>query len=296
MTGSTGPLVRQNEWRRRSVKQAKIFLDTNVPRKLTDESYRAAAEQIVSSIAAEYRMVASVPTFCELIETIRKGDEEHFQLHQAMFNWMTGPGRVDFLRMPGDFALHRLFGLESLTKVHPDDCRDALEAIRRARSREDLLDGKVQMLRRGRWRTAGLQIDVIPRQHEEGRQLHRQWLENIRDEVTTLRSPVLWAVGYAELLGQKISDEQAQEFSVGLDAVYAYDKMLCRIVKSATYNFAKHKSDWIDRQQLHYLCDPDIYLLTDDKHLRTRVVSSAQAARVLVFREFLREHGFTPQH
>jgi hypothetical protein len=79
--------------------------------------------------------------------------------------------------------------------------------------------------------------------------------------------------------------------------MYQYSKELCEIVMGGQpYNFEKHRGDWIDLQQLHYLCDPSIHLLTDDGALRNRVKNSSQGDRVLDFRGFLKKHGLTPRH
>lgn len=274
--------------------QPKIVLDTNVPGKLNEPVYRADAERIISVIGTEFKILVSPQTFYELLDTIQGGDGSHFGSDIELFKWMVGR---EFLRLPGAFALRRLLGLDCpVTKFGPADFRDCLGALLRARSREDLFSGNVQTLRRGKWRSVGMQPQVIRQQHRFGQRQHRERLESNRDGKITFPSPVAWAVGYARMLGHKITEVQAQHFAGGLDAVYEFDKMLCRLAANGSYNFDKHQGDWIDFQQLHYLCDSDIHLLTDDGKLKSRVQNSSQAPRVLDFRELLEGHGFTPKH
>ncbi len=270
----------------------KIFLDTNVSWKLNDPAYRGDVERIMSVIATEFKIVVSAQTFYELLDAIQGGGGSDFQSDRELFKWMLGR---EFLRLPGAFALRRL-GLESpFTKFGPADFRDCLDTIVRARSREQLFSGGVQALRRGKWRCVGMLPVVIRQQHRLGQKQHREWLEAVRDGKATLLPDEQWAVEYGKMLGQNLTEEQAQRFALGLDAVYSYGKVLCDLVANGSYNFEKHKGDWIDLQQLHYLCDPDIHLLTDDRRLRKRVEKCSQGARVLDFREFLTNHGFTPR-
>ena len=165
-----------------------------------------------------------------------------------------------------------------------------------AKSRDDLLTGNVRILHGGKKRRAGFQPEVVRQQQEDGRKQHREWLESIRLGQVVLPPPVPWAIGYASMLGQNITEVQARQFAHGLEAVYMYSKLLCGLVINGSYNFEKHQGDWIDLQQLHYLCDADIYLLTDDRKLRKRVENSSQGTRILDFRNFLTSRGFTFKH
>jgi hypothetical protein len=276
------------------VGQPKIVLDTNVAGKLNEPAYRADAGRIISVICTEFKILVSPLTFYELLDTIQGGDGSHFGSDRELFKWMVGR---EFLRLPGAFALRGLLGLDCpATKFGPADFRDCLDVLLRAKSREDLFSGNVQTLHRGKWRFGGMQPQVIRQQHRFGQRQHRERLESSRDAKIPCQPPVAWAFGYARLLGHKITEVQAQHFASGLDAVYEYDKILSRLVADGSYNFGKHQGDWIDMQQLHYLCDSDIHLLTDDRKLKSRVEHSSQSARVFDFREFLEGHGFTPKH
>jgi hypothetical protein len=90
---------------------------------------------------------------------------------------------------------------------------------------------------------------------------------------------------------------QLAQFNYALDAAYEYEKALSLLVSNG-YNFedAKSSGDWIDSQNLWYLCDPDIYILTDDKKMRDRVDRSRQKNQIILLREFLMQHGFQLRH
>ena len=95
------------------------------------------------------------------------------------------------------------------------------------------------------------------------------------------------------VLGQTVNQQQATTLANQLDAAYEYDLALCNTVTKGSYNFDKHDGDWMDWQQLFYLSDPDIFLLTDDQNLQRRVGKSNQKDRVVDLREFLKQQGLS---
>jgi hypothetical protein len=271
----------------------KLFFDTNLPSKLNG-LYRDDVDRIMSIIAERFKLVASPTTFCELLDRLQGGDGSQFASDKEAFKVMFGGEVGEFLPMPCAFALGLLLGDFPVTKLAPVHFENALSCIFHANSREDLFGMRVQIPDVGR---CGFNPQVIRQQHEEGKAQHREWLENIRDGKVTLLPPVPWARAYARILGQSLNDEQAGRFANGLDAMYQYYKELYRIVPgNHSYNFVKGSGDWIDLQQLHYLYDPSIHLLTDDRRLKSRVKNSSQGDRVLDFRRFLKEHGLTARH
>jgi hypothetical protein len=280
-----------------AVGNPKLILDTNLPSKLNSPAYRDDAERIMSAITSRYKIVTSPQTFYELLDTLQGGDGTHFESDKSLFRLMVGPGSVSFLRLPGAFALHKLLRLDApVTKFGPADFRKCLRVVLHAKSREDLFEGNVRTPGAARRRLAGFQPEVVRREHIDGQRQHREYLEAVRDGRAVLQQQGQWGGDYAAMLGRRITGEQALRFAVGLDAVYTYTRTLCDLVVTSPYNFDKHRGDWIDLQQLHYLCDPDICLLTDDGDLRKRVERSSQGAQVLDFRDFLVKHGFSPRH
>ena len=54
-----------------------------------------------------------------------------------------------------------------------------------------------------------------------------------------------------------------------------------------SYDFQGHVSDWIDRQQLIYLADKRVHVVTADRKMLGRIKGSDQEERVLLYRDFL---------
>ncbi len=85
----------------------------------------------------------------------------------------------------------------------------------------------------------------------------------------------------------KPSDEDCRRIAESLDAAFQFDMSLYGRARTSNYNFGKHRTEWIDEQQLYYLSDPDMHFLTRDGRLREWIKASTQANRVLNFDTFL---------
>ena len=81
------------------------------------------------------------------------------------------------------------------------------------------------------------------------------------------------------------------KLATALDAAYVYQREVIHLSSSAGYNSQKHASDWLDWNQLIYLSDPAIQILTCDVRLRNRCSSSAQSKRVVLLADFLEKRG-----
>ena len=100
--------------------------------------------------------------------------------------------------------------------------------------------------------------------------------------------PELWAALVAKNMKVTLSDAQCRKLGTAISAAYDYQKESFREAKAAAknYNVTKHDGDWNDNQQLYYLCDPSMHLLTDDAGIKRKCASSPQCDRVLLFKEF----------
>jgi hypothetical protein len=54
----------------------------------------------------------------------------------------------------------------------------------------------------------------------------------------------------------------------------------------------KRKGDWVDGQQLIYLSDPDVHLVTGDGKIKERAKASEQSTRIFNLAEFAKDMGF----
>ncbi len=276
--------------------RAKIILDTNVCGKLLTHEYSRDLQRIKAEINRSYRVVVSPETFIELLEALSGGDGSHFEADRDRLRIMSGGGKPRFLRFPGAFVLWKVLGLKSaVTKFDPAHFEKWFRLVLRAKSRDQMVNGLVNDPLSSR---IGFRFDPekIRAQQEAGKAAHRERLEKIREAGEIDVPGPVWAAGIAQSVGHRVNEEQARRLLVGLDAAFRYRNELRRIVCTNPYNFDKHKGDWVDWQQLFYLCDPQIHLLTDDDGIKNRVGDSIQLDRILLFRTFLTESGFTPRH
>ncbi len=121
-------------------------------------------------------------------------------------------------------------------------------------------------------------------------------MEQIRDGTVTLQPAEVWAAAIASMLSHKLNHQQSIVLAGGLDAAYEYQHELCAIVLNGAYNLEKQRGDWIDWQELFYLCDPNLFLLTGDGQMQRRIATSPQGSRVRDLRDLLKQLGFTPRH
>jgi hypothetical protein len=280
------------------ISSPKLILDTNVCGKLLTPAYGDDLGRIKRHLSRNFHVVVSPQTFLELLNAIKGGDGTHFSADQDRLRLLVGGGQMDFLPFPVAFGLRKVLGLvdRSPKFFGPSHFRLWFRIVIHAKDRAELVGGDVRLPGDSGRKRLGFKLDDSNRLHEDGISQHRAEIEKAIAGKGILPTPELWAAGLADSLGHKLNSQQAMLLGTGLGAAYRYAEELCSIVAKGQYNFEKHRGDWIDWQQLFYLCDPSVFLLTDDRGLRTRVGSSGQGAQILDLRDFLKRHGFTPRH
>jgi hypothetical protein len=264
----------------------KLILDTNVCDILARKS-SGEVNRFQKRIASEFRLMASPETFIELLVPIKYGqNEDHFKKDQRRIRLMAGGGAPRFLRFPGAFALHSVLGLASpVTKFNPNHFNKWFNIVVAARSRSQLLNVRVR--RSTDTRLLGLNPDIIIAQHQEGKTSHEEWLRTIMSRPHKFPPPEMWVKMMAKELGHDLTDGQVQKLAEGLDAAYKYQKYnFTTASNTPDYKATKHEGDWTDNQQLYYLSDPTMFLLTDDSGIRNKCNQSEQANRILLLQEF----------
>lgn len=278
----------------------KLILDTNVCGKLLTPSYSGDLEGIKRRLSRNFRVVISFVTFIELLDAIKGGDGTHIEFDKQRLRLMVGGGRATFLRLPGAFALSKVLGIKpadlpSVSKLGPADFEKWFRLVLAAEDRDELR-GSVQHPLEQRRVASAFDPTNITHELQAAKAAHRKLLEDVRDGKRPTPSADVFAAGIALALGLRIQPSQATLLANRLDAAYQYRKAICAVVANGSYNFEKHDGDWNDYQQLFYLCDPQMHLLTDDGGILKRVGRSAQKDRILLLRDFLRSLGFTPRH
>ncbi len=277
----------------------KLILDTNVCGKLLTPAYRDDLVGIKRCLSRKFRVVVSFETLIELLDAIKGGDGTHFESDQERLRLMAGTGSPTFLGLPGAFALSKVLGIRpantpSVSKLGHVDFQNWFRLALRAKSRDEMLRSGVHRPLEARRFVWVFDPAIITRQQQAAKAFHQKLLEDASKRQTP--PPDIWAAGIALALGRKIQQSQAALLANRLDAAYQYRKALCAVVAQGSYNFQRHEGDWNDYQQLFYLSDPTILLLTDDAGLRKRVGKSSQKDRILDLRDFLTSQGFTPRH
>lgn len=173
------------------------------------------------------------------------------------------------------------------------DFEQWFHVILRAKDRDSLFQGTVKHPLLGRNHRQGFDPQVVRQQQQKGETAHVERLRAVGQKNEAPPTPEVWAGEMAKMLGFELTADQKREFAKGLDAAYRYDAFLWQAATSPknTYNFSNNCNDWIDAQQLFYLCDPEMRLMVDDKTLADRCASSSQVSQVLRFQEYLKQNG-----
>ena len=265
----------------------KLMLDTNVGEKLSSDIYGFDSKRIKGAIARDFRLVVSPQTLIELMNGVIGGTTDaHLQADQRRLRVFVGNGPPNILRFPGDFALRTVLGIESnVPKFSPENFRLWVKAILSAKSQYELVNGHVRIPNRGRM-TVGLNKIAIANQQKEGKSTHREWLQLAMSGTCAFPSREEWAKRIG--VGLEVDLDLAQSVMLGerLSAAYEYQRNTFETAAgNPKYNVTRHDSDWIDNQHLFYLCDRDVFLLTDEKNIRGKCSVSDQGNRVLLLKE-----------
>jgi hypothetical protein len=219
-----------------------------------------------------------------MMDGIKGGDGTFFDMDKRRLQIAACYGQARFLPFPITFALKTILGLGApLTHLSPADLKQALTITLKAKSRDDLFTGNVKLSSRGN-RRYGIDPALISEPMEIGERQHVRSFEGLKTGTIIFPPPETWAMALAEDVGCKVSQEQAARLASRLESAYAYDQETARLMKHG-YNVQNNRNDWIDSQQLFYLCDPHMHLINGDTRIRDRCKTSAQSKRVLLVSE-----------
>jgi hypothetical protein len=231
---------------------------------------------------------------------------------QIEFAWNLANGRV--LKEPRVLICEEVLHIPLPAGLVPTDVNifsRYLDVVRRAQSRQQILDGKVPY---GNFWTGGVQQtsvitdvvdgpkrDWVARLERTADELYPAWREHfektgrrlppeLRKEVE-LRSIHEERTKYGETflrwLGANVSAESVKEISNKLDAVIEFTLFVGREFLMRNYSPEKHESDVYDQFQLHYLAIDRFVIVTGDSNLLKRTVQSSQAERIMSLEKFL---------
>lgn len=267
----------------------KLMLDTNVATKLSSTASGFDVDRLNAKIRSSYRVVVSPETLLELIGgVIGAKDNEHLKKDQRRFRVMCGRATTtDFMRFPVDFSLRTVLDMKSSRQpMDPALLQFSTKVILSAKSLDELVSGGVKVRNRGSKRFV-LDPTLIKAHQSGGRTEYRRWLEIAKTGDKPFPSRQDWACDIALDNGVPLTAEQSNSLGQRLSAAYEYQKTIFSKARiNLSYNADKHYGDWIDNQQLFYLCDPNLFLLTDDAQIKKQCFNCDQCERVLLLSEF----------
>jgi hypothetical protein len=230
----------------------------------------------------------------ELLQGVVSGDESHFENNRDRLRVMAGNGKPIFLPFGLTYAIKRVLGLESkVSALTAVEFRESFRTSMDASSKNQLLNGQVNHPLSSK--QFGFHKHLILSPMDQGRKHHVRLQNQARARSRPNQSIQEWAAESAlENAGLELTDAQATKLGTALDAAYRYDMDLFHDARTGQYNFAKHEGDWVDQQQLNYLCDPRVHLLTTEIRIKERCGKSPQAERIILLTDLLKSYGILP--
>jgi hypothetical protein len=269
----------------------KLFLDTNVCEHLLNPPYADRLQGFLTIVRRKYQISVSPETVIELLRTLQGGDGEHFAFDQRRFRVCVCGDlqRANFMSLPGQFAMKHALGLDVPAKFPGAHFKQMTKGVLKANNRTELFETGVKI---GKYDVT-FNNAINEEQHEEGMASHRTWMEDIMTGQYQYPPPDRLGIGFATGLGVDIDSATGAKLVDGISAYFAYQKNLFDQANSGTrVNLEKRKGDWVDGQQLIYLSDPDMHLLTGDGKIKDRAKLSEQSKRIRSISEFAKDMGF----
>lgn len=233
---------------------------------------------------------ASPLTVVELFAKLSRGSDTYFAKNQKplRFLWSMCSEAKQYLPFPGVFVAKHLKGIQ---RPHPNfeprDIRKWVQLAVFVRSRAELqhedgftLPGQTGFVRY-RMEPAKLEPDF-----QRAKAHHVSRLERARSSRRPHPDIATWFA--REVHDDDRTPVELQSFAPRFDAAYHLDQSLFELARNDSYDFGKHDTDFMDLQQLFYLCHDDAWFITTDKKLIGRIKASSQRDRVLTIQELAR--------
>ena len=250
-------------------------------------------ESVSKFVAARGRYCISLNTLYELLASLAGCDDSHFESNRRRIKTLFQPSGKLFLPLVGDFVRTKVFNLPlRRLDFRSDKLKRWVEIVLRAKDRTALQSGKVTLPKPGHsGREYGFDFKLLARQIEAGKTTHSKRLEDLRQGVLIESTPTTWANAVLKLIDVESNDTNRYRLLNRLDAVYQFDVSLWHLARDKNYNFNDHNSDWLDSQQLYYLCDSAVIFVTKDSDLKRRAANSKQSDRIVLYSDFVKHQG-----
>lgn len=262
----------------------KLFFDTSVCIDISRSGIPSDEQQgTFRRIRQRYWYCISPLTIYELVSGLATSGENHFiQSREAIrIVYPTGPKQI--LGQLRVFVPNTIFAERRTAPASVETNFDLwIKAVLRAPSKEALESGRLRIgLRKG----FGLDLVSI---NQEMRHIEAGFagiFTALRQDGVQELTRELWAGLILQRLRKELTPDNLGLILERLDAAYRFDSCLWHFIKHPNYDFMRHTSELVDAQQLHYLCDPEMYFVTNEVKLRNRIASSPQSSRILTYDE-----------
>lgn len=209
-----------------------------------------------------------------------KGGDEYFKNDQRRVKILYGPSNCDVFPLALDFVRRVLFQLPARA-FSPSKIQRWIEVILAANNKSDLENGRVLLF----GKQYGFHFSLLNKQIQDGKEAHSRTLNKLRARELDPSTPDAWIRELLRRIPVSSDSSNAALVSSALDAACRYELSLYDEARNKFYDFAKHDSDWLDRQQLYYLADPMVRFVTNDGEFKHRTRGSSQADQILSFED-----------
>jgi hypothetical protein len=279
-------VAHKNSAVKRRKTKPKAFLDTSVCVSVANGKIPPAEWKAVwKFVANRFNYAISAMTLGEIMVGIARGDSEHFEENRNALRVMYQTHKRSFLRMPGRFVLEKVLNEDRRNPgLEPPDFEIQIRVALAAVSKDELERGRV-VLRDSPGIVRGIDLRAIDESIRRGKEHFARRLEQLREGILEVPRPELSVRLWLNELGKDATDEECSKVTAALDAAYRHEQTLYNLAKRGNYDFSRHGSDWIDGQQLFYLCDPTIHFIARDGGIKAWTAGSNQADRIVPYDE-----------
>jgi hypothetical protein len=248
----------------------RLFFDTQicitVGKRLVDQRCWTRVWRYVKE---NFQYVISPLTLCELLRGVASGTDLYFdENREAIRVLIPSLAHPRFLEFPAAFVLKTVLNCtQGAPSLGTEEFEKWVRVVLRASSKDQLECGDVR-LGPGSTRRYGFDSTLHVAQLLQGEREHIEQPDELRKGNLHVPSQRAWAAGILARQGLNPRDEHCRKVSHSLDAAFQFDMSLYDRAKTSNYNFEKHATNWIDEQQLYYLSDPQMHIVTADGRLQ----------------------------
>lgn len=290
-----------------------FYLDTNVYRQLI-ESSDCASIALLKDYRRRFRL--SAITLMELMEDLHTCSPNKFDLRKRSVELARDVGGAKIMPAHGEFIAKHLFKAPFRNpNLATHFLKRWLDFAVRVKNRASL----TSPVKKGVFEIS-LNVQLIAKNLKA---LRSSYLKRMRDDIETLLTRLgpqpsdtrggplrgysakvvgtffeseAWKRLYLQKLAASVQkhldEEAAEELYPSLEAACKLVSTILRQSLCDGYLYERHANDAVDEAQLHYLCDPSLTFVTNDR-LRKKIQGCGQSHRVITFDELVSrlEHG-----